>query len=113
MPYSCENCGFPYWDYEAERRVAICTQCAYESETEYDRYQEELEERPSDPVAELGRLLDEAGVRVSMSQWCRSGVVGHDCICWRCRGEGGPTDDESKAEATARKIDRDRLASRR
>ena len=55
---------------------------------------------------ELQRLIDEAGLTLSFSRWCRSGIVGKDkCVCWRCRGEDGPSDDESAAEQAARAID--------
>lgn len=66
-----------------------------------------------DPIAELCELLEEAGAKVTLSIWCRSGIVGREaCICWRCRGEEGPSDDESEAEAAARRIDREDLRRR-
>ena len=57
---------------------------------------------------QLMKLLAEADVRVSFSKWCRSGIVGDKCICWRCRGLDGPTGDEWKAQQAARKIDEER-----
>lgn len=40
---ACECCGFPYWTYDDERRVAICTQCAFESRDEYEGHEEDIE----------------------------------------------------------------------
>jgi len=59
-----------------------------------------------DAITELADALDGAGLTVSMSAHCRSGIVGRDvCRCWRCRGEKGPTADESAAERDAKLID--------
>ena len=58
-----------------------------------------------DSIGELAALLEQAGVTVTFSQWCRSGIVGRElCVCWRCRGLGGPG-DTSFEEMAARSID--------
>lgn len=59
-----------------------------------------------DPVLrELCDLLAEAGATVTFSAHCRSGVIGKLCRCWRCRGESGPTADESAAARDAKIAD--------
>lgn len=52
-------------------------------------------------IEDLLVLLAEAGVDVSLSVYCRSGIIGDLCRCWRCRGERGPTSDETRAERDA------------
>ncbi len=57
----------------------------------------------------LVELLRGSGACVSFSQYCRSGIVGDLCHCWRCRGEKGPTDDEADAARDAKMIDEAKL----
>lgn len=59
-----------------------------------------------DPIRQLCDLLEEVGAVVTFSAHCRSGVIGDLCRCWRCRGEDGPTADESAAERDAAIADR-------
>ena len=60
----------------------------------------------SDAIDELVAILKQAKVKVTFSQWCRSGIVGRElCVCWRCRGLDGPEENRSFEEMAARAID--------
>ena len=34
--------------------------------------------------------------RITFSRWCRSGIIGNRCRCWRCRGYDGPAEGADK-----------------
>lgn len=57
-------------------------------------------------------LLEEAEVHATLSMYCRSGLIGDLCRCWRCRGERGPSEDEVAAERDAALADRAWTAGR-
>ena len=46
----------------------------------------------ADSISELCRLIDEAGLTVTFSANCRSGLIGDLCRCWRCSWD--PPDQE-------------------
>ena len=54
---------------------------------------------------ELCDILDEAGVTVTFSQYCRTGLVGDLCRCWRCRKLPKPDQGTPEAEAEKREAE--------
>ncbi len=61
---------------------------------------------------QLDALLKEAGLQVTFSRWCISGLV-PDCACWRCLKERGIEATEETNRAAEERSKRETEAFRK
>lgn len=67
---------------------------------------EVVQEAPPDTLLhDLAALIDEAGLTMTFSANCRTGLVGGLCRCWRCAGVD-PDDEDPVAARDAEAADR-------
>jgi hypothetical protein len=53
----------------------------------------------------LGELLESAGLQITFSRYCCSGLIGEDCECSRCRKQRGEA-VTCESQALAAKLSR-------